>query len=170
MDLITLKVKYFDPDMPKLTHIDRGDWIDLRVREVILSGPDNDFPLFDNKYEKHYYHKGYPISPFTSVKIMLGIAMEIPQGYEVHIRPRSSTFKHTGLVQVNSVAVIDNSYCGDNDEWFVPMFALKSGRRVQRYERICQFRLFEKMPKVSFETVKSLTGKDRGGYGSTGRL
>lgn len=93
--------------------------------------------------------------------------MEIPAGYEAHIVPRSSTFKRWGILLVNSVGIIDNSYKGDNDIWMFPAYATRD-TTINFNDRICQFRLFKNQELVTFETVETLGNKDRGGYGSTG--
>ncbi len=142
--MLTLKIRYLDPEMEPLTYVEgKSDWIDLRAaREISFEA--GEFRL-----------------------IPLGIAVELPEGYEAHVAPRSSTFKNFGLLQVNSVGVVDSSYCGDHDEWFVPMLATRPVT-VHRGDRICQFRVVENQPPLVFEAVEHLTGKDRGGFGSTG--
>lgn len=137
-----IKIKYFT-DIDKITPITNGDWIDLRCAE----------------YVKLY--KG------ESALIPLGVAMKLPDGYEANIVPRSSTFKHYGIVQTNSFAVIDNSYSGDNDQWFLPVYATRN-TEIKKNDRICQFRLNKIQSPVEFEQVESLDGVDRGGFGSTG--
>lgn len=136
-------VKYFNDEIPRLEKIDKGDWIDLR------SSIDIDYQVGD------------------FLKIPLGIAMQLPEGYEAHVAPRGSTFKNYGLIQTNSVGVVDESYCGDNDQWFVPMLAMRSGT-IERFDRICQFRIVEKMPSFNIKEVVWLGNADRGGHGSTG--
>ena len=127
-----IKVKYFT-DIEPLQQIEGGDWIDLRAAEDIVM-KQGEFKL-----------------------IPLGIAMELPKGYEAHVIPRSSTFKNFGLLQTNSCGLIDESYCGDNDQWF------------HVNDRICQFRIMEHQPQILFEETEKLDGKDRGGFGTTGR-
>ena len=100
--------------------------------------------------------------------IPLGIAMELPKGYEAHVVPRSSTFKTWGLLQVNSMGIIDCSYCGDNDQWFVPMYATRD-TEIHINDRIAQFRIMENQPKIQFDEVAHLDHEDRGGFGSTGK-
>lgn len=138
-----IKIKYFD-GAKKIEKINIGDWIDLRARETVELAVGN------------YY------------EIPLGVAMKLPAGYEAHIAPRSSTFKKWGILQTNSVAVIDNSYCGNDDEWKFPALAL---RRTTIYagDRICQFRIVKNMPEITFKEVDKLYDKNRGGYGTTGR-
>lgn len=137
-----IKIKYWE-GMGKIEDIKEGDWIDLRSRETI--------DLATGNYRE----------------IPLGVAMKLPEGYEAHIAPRSSTFKKWGIIQVNSVGVVDSSYCGNNDEWKVPVLALRQ-TRIHAGDRICQFRIIKKMSKPTFKEVKELNEKDRGGFGSTG--
>ena len=143
-----IKVKYFENweglTVEPLNKIDKGDWIDLRTNDTI-SLRKGDFRL-----------------------IPLGIGMKLPEGYEAHVAPRSSTFKNWGIIQVNSVGVIDNSYSGDNDQWFMPVYATKD-TTIQRNDRVCQFRIVEKQPMIEFDTVKFLDNVDRGGFGSSGK-
>lgn len=140
----TIRIKYFHPEMEKLTYIDgKSDWIDLRCAErtELKAG---DFKL-----------------------IPLGVAMALPEGYEAHVVPRSSTFKKWGILQTNSMGVIDNSYCGDNDQWRMPVLATRD-TVLEFGDRICQFRIVENQPKIQFEEVEHLHGANRGGFGSTG--
>lgn len=99
--------------------------------------------------------------------IPLGVAMKLPEGYEAHIAPRSSTFKNFGIIQTNSIGVVDNSYSGDNDQWLMPALAMRD-TEIKKGDRICQFRIMEKQPEVTFKPVEHLDGPDRGGIGSTG--
>ena len=143
--MINLKVKYFSEDIEKLRYIDgQSDWIDLRsAADVELEA--GEFKL-----------------------IPLGIAIELPHGYEAHVVPRSSTFKNFGVLQVNSMGVIDETYCGDNDQWFMPVLAVRD-TKICVNDRICQFRIMEHQPALTFEQVDHLEGADRGGFGSTGK-
>lgn len=141
----TIKIKYFTDKIEKLTYIDgKSDWIDLRAAESV-DLKKGEFKL-----------------------IHLGVAMELPKGYEAHIVPRSSTFKNFGIIQTNHQGVIDSSYCGDNDEWKMPVYAMRD-THIEVNDRICQFRIMENQPKIQFEEVKALTGVDRGGFGTTGK-
>lgn len=141
----TIKIKYFTNKIEKLRYIDgKSDWIDLRAAEEVTLKK-GEFKL-----------------------IPLGIAMELPEGYEAHVVPRSSTYKNFGLIQVNSMGVIDTSYCGDNDQWFVPMLALRD-TKIHVNDRICQFRIMKNQPTISFDEVEHLDGPDRGGFGTTGK-
>ena len=142
--MIQLKVRYLEADLPPLEYVEgKSDWIDLRAaRDVSFEA--GEFQL-----------------------IPLGIAVQLPEGYEAHVAPRSSTFKNFGLLQVNSVGVVDSSYCGDGDEWFVPMLATRPVT-VHKGDRICQFRVMANQPPLEFIQVEQLEGENRGGFGSTG--
>lgn len=139
----TIRIKYLSDKIDKLEKITKGDWIDLRSAEDIEMKA-GEFKL-----------------------IPLGIAMQLPQGYEAHIVPRSSTFKNFGIIQTNHQGVVDCSYCGDNDQWYMPAYALRD-TKISCNDRICQFRIMENQPELSFEEVEMLGGTDRGGIGSTG--
>ena len=141
----TIKIKYFTDRIEKLTYIDgKSDWIDLRAAESVDMKA-GEFRL-----------------------IPLGVAMELPKGYEAHVAPRSSTFKNFGIIQTNHMGVIDSSYCGDNDQWYMPVYALRD-THIEVNDRICQFRIVENQPKLAFEEVAVLENENRGGIGSTGR-
>lgn len=141
--MLEINIKYFDEDYPQLQEIAIGDLIDLRSRKRIE------------------YKKG------DFFIIPLGVAMDIPEGWRADVVPRSSTFKTWGLIQTNSVGKIDNSYNGDEDEWGMPVYALRDGV-VEKFDRVCQFELIKKQPKFKFNTVQSLNNPSRGGFGSTG--
>ena len=143
--MINLKVKYFSEDIEKLRYIDgKSDWIDLRsAADVELKA--GEFKL-----------------------IPLGIAIELPHGYEAHVVPRSSTFKNFGVLQVNSMGVIDETYCGDNDQWFMPVLAVRD-TKICVNDRICQFRIMQNQPQIVFQEVNALGNSNRGGFGSTGK-
>ena len=100
--------------------------------------------------------------------IPLGVAMELPKGYEAHIVPRSSTYKNFGVIQANHCGVIDGSYCGDNDMWRMPVIAMRD-TVIHVNDRICQFRIVKNQPQIKFDIVEKLEGEDRGGFGSTGK-
>ena len=153
---LDVEVKYFHPGMPELEAIAQGDWIDVRACSAEING---------SKVTGWSEYISYKAGDF--VKVGLGFAMQMPPDMEAHVAPRGSTFKNFGLIQTNSVGVVDNSYCGDNDQWFVPFYALRDGK-FKVYDRIAQFRIMPKMPKVNFYTVESLENPDRGGHGSTG--
>lgn len=140
--MLEVKVKYFT-DIEKIKKIKKGDWIDLRAaKDVELKA--GEFKL-----------------------INLGVGMILPDGYEAHIVPRSSTFLKFGVIQANHCGIIDNSYSGDNDQWKFPAIALRN-TKIHKNDRICQFRLMKKMEDVTLEEVEHLNERDRGGFGSTG--
>jgi dUTP pyrophosphatase len=140
---LEIKIKYFDESLPKLEKFVIGDWIDLRASEDIS------------------------LKQFEFGKLNFGIATELPKGYEAHIAPRGSTFKNFGIIQTNSVGVVDESFCGNNDQWFAPILAMRD-TEIKKGDRICQFRIIRKMPKTKLIEVTELNNADRGGHGSTG--
>jgi dUTP pyrophosphatase len=140
----SIKIKYFIDKIDKLRYIDgKSDWIDLRAAQYISMSA-GEFGL-----------------------IPLGVAMELPSGYEAHIAPRSSTFKNYGLLMTNSIGIVDELYKGDNDEWLMSVYATRD-TIINLNDRICQFRIVEHQPKIEFEEVESLENEDRSGFGSTG--
>lgn len=139
----TIQIRYHNNNIDKLEKISKGDWVDLRAAETVELKA-GDFKI-----------------------ISLGVSMKLPDGYEAHIVPRSSTFKKWGILQTNHMGVIDNSYSGDNDVWGMPVLAMRD-TIIKENDRICQFRIVEKMIDARFEEVEKLTGQDRGGFGSTG--
>ena len=141
----TIKIKYFTDKIEKLAYIGgKSDWVDLRSAE--------DVTLKKGEFKL----------------IPLGIAMELPKGYEAHVVPRSSTYKNFGVIQTNHMGVIDETYCGDNDQWFMPVIAMRD-TEIHVNDRICQFRIMEHQPKIIFEETEKLDNEDRGGIGSTGK-
>lgn len=152
-DNVKIQIKYHG-DIEPIGTIKIGDWIDLRAAEDVIIG-EGSFTL-----------------------ISLGISMKLPEGYEAHIAPRSSTFKNFGIIQTNSVGVVDNSYSGTNDVWKMPVFCLKGKEyehlhevaysHISKGDRICQFRIVKKQPDIEFEEIEFLDETDRGGFGSTG--
>ena len=140
-----IKIKYLSDKIERLRYIDgKSDWIDLRAAERVELKK-GEFKL-----------------------IPLGVAMQLPQGFEAHIVPRSSTFKNFGIIQTNHCGIVDESYCGNNDQWFMPAFALRD-TVIEVNDRICQFRIVENQPQILFEECAHLDGKNRGGFGSTGK-
>ena len=138
---MTIKIKYF-ADVEPLAKMSVGDWIDLRSAENV------------DMVAGEYKH------------IRLGVGMILPEGYEAHIMPRSSTFKRYGLIMACS-GIIDNSYCGNHDEWLFGAYATRE-THICKGDRICQFRLVQNQPEIQFETVERLRLISRGGIGSTG--
>ena len=141
---LPLRIKYFDKNIEKLKKTEKGDWIDLRSA-IDISLKKGDFAL-----------------------IPLGVGMVLPDGYEAHIVPRSSTFKNWKIIQTNSVGIIDNSYSGENDQWMMPVYAVED-TKIKKNDRICQFRILEKMPALEIQEVEHLNDGSRGGFGSTGK-
>jgi len=154
-------VKYFYDEMPRLEMIDKGDWCDLRAMGIYKNGQPINWMIGTNGEQYIAYEAG------DFLLVGTGIAMQMPYNFEAHVVPRSSTFKKYGLLQTNHMGVIDNSYCGDNDEWFIPMVAMRKGY-FARQTRLAQFRLVRKMPPIEFVEVDALESPDRGGHGSTG--
>lgn len=143
MELKTIKIKYVKNGMEKIEQIANGDWIDLRIAEDVTLEA-GEFKL-----------------------IPLGIAMMLPKGYEALVIPRSSTFKKYGIIQANSIGLIDETYCGDNDEWKFPAYATKA-ICISKNTRICQFRILKHQSALAIIEVEHLSDNDRGGFGSTG--
>lgn len=141
--MLTIKIKYHT-NIDKIERISTGDWIDLRCAEqtYMLAG---DFKL-----------------------LPLGVSIQIPSGYEAIVAPRSSTFKNYGILMTNSIGVIDESYCGDDDQWHFPAYAVRD-TCIPKNARICQFRLVRHQPELPIEEVDHLYNPNRGGIGSTGR-
>lgn len=139
-----VKIKYFDKDIDKIEKIEHGDWVDLRSAE--------DVTLKKGEFKL----------------IPLGIGMKLPRFYEAYVVPRSSTFKNWGIIQTNSIGVIDNTYCGDSDQWYFPAYATRDVT-IPKNSRICQFRIMYHQPQLDFEEVDKLDDVDRGGFGSTGK-
>lgn len=137
-----IEIKYHEDILPIEVN-PKGDWIDLRAADDVEMRA-GEFRL-----------------------ISLGVSMKLPEGYEAHIVPRSSTFKNWSIIQANHMGVVDNSYCGDNDIWKFPAIAL-GDTTIYKNDRICQFRIVEKQPKLKFMQVDRLGGEDRGGFGSSG--
>ena len=141
---LTIKVKYFDSTIQELEKISVGDWVDLRSAERV-------------ELKIGQYHL-----------IPLGVGMILPDGYEAHMLPRSSTPSKFGVIMANSMGVIDNSYSGDDDEWKFPAVAIRD-TIIEKGDRIAQFRLVKNQPTIEFETVTHLNEVSRGGIGSTGK-
>lgn len=166
---LEIKIKYFDREdykCPRLKAIQKGNWIDLYASE-------DTFVSYHTDPENR-----------TPTLIPLGIAMKLPDGYEAHLAPRSSTYKNWGTIQTNSFGIIDTSYCGDNDMWKLPVICLKPnsykeykgvfgrnripGTWIHAGDKIAQFRIVESMPELTFVETDHLEDEDRGGFGSTG--
>ncbi len=151
-----IRIKYFDEAI-RLKKISKGNWIDV------------------------YAAKDVFVKECERAMIPLGFALELPSGWEGHLAPRSSTFKTWGIIQTNSVGVVDDTYIGDNDQWHMPVYCLQGkdviqeegtefkGTWIKKGDKIGQFRIMEVMPEFEFEEVDSFGNDDRGGFGSTGR-
>jgi len=141
----TIRIKYHSKEIDHLEYIDgKSDWIDLRAA------------------------KDYDLKQGEFALIDLGISVELPRGYEMIIAPRSSTFKNFGLIQTNSIGVVDESYCGDDDVIMMPALAMRD-TKISVGDRVCQFRILRHQPTVEFEEEETLGNKTRGGFGSTGK-
>ncbi|MDK0685459.1 MAG: deoxyuridine 5'-triphosphate nucleotidohydrolase [Clostridium perfringens] len=150
-----IRIKYFDK-ATKLKKITKGNWIDV------------------------YANKDVFVKCGERAMVPLGFALELPEGWEGHLAPRSSTFKTWGIIQTNSVGVVDDTYIGDNDQWHMPVYCLQGkdlesengeeikGTWIRKGDKIGQFRIMEVMPKIEFEEVESFGNEDRGGFGTTG--
>ncbi len=139
-----IKIRYFSDKIERLCYIGgKSDWIDLRAAKEIRMAA-GEFQL-----------------------IPLGVAMQLPKGYEAHIVPRSSTFENFGILQVNGIGIVDESYCGDHDQWFFPAYAVRN-TIIHQNDRIAQFRIMAHQPVLQFQEVPTLGNTDRGGHGSTG--
>jgi len=168
-----IRIKYFN-NATKLQKIEKGNWIDLYANADVF------------------------VPQGERAMIPLGFALELPKGWEGHLAPRSSSFKTWGVIQTNSVGIVDDTYIGDNDQWHLPVFCLQGketkyskldclkmfgekskefyndldsnpvGTWIKSGDKICQFRIMEVMPEIEFEEVESFGNADRGGFGSTG--
>ena len=139
-----IRIKYYADRIEKLCYINGvSDWIDLRAAEDVTMKA-GEFRL-----------------------IPLGVGMELPAGYEALCVPRSSTFRNFGILQANSMGIIDESYCGDSDQWYFPAYAVRD-TEIRMNDRICQFRIMEHQPQFTFEETEKLSQQSRGGFGSTG--
>ena len=144
-----LRIKYFE-DATRLKKISKGNWIDV------------------------YANKDMFVKEGERAMIPLGFALELPSGWEGHLAPRSSTFKSWGIIQTNSLGVVDDTYIGDNDQWHMPVFCLKGmdieakGTWIKKGDKIGQFRIMEVMPEIELEEVDNFGNSDRGGFGTTG--
>ena len=146
-----LRIKYFE-GATRLQKIAKGNWIDV------------------------YANKDVFVKVGERAMVPLGFSLELPQGWEGHLAPRSSTFKTWGVIQTNSIGVVDDTYIGDNDQWHMPVYCLQGkhteaeeeGTWIRKGDKIGQFRIMEVMPEIEFEEVDTFGNSDRGGFGSTG--
>ena len=140
---LDIKIRYLETGLVEIKVTEIGDWIDLRSAETVC------------------LYKG------EKALLRLGVAMKLPDGYEAIVAPRSSTFKNYGIIQTNGIGIIDSTYCGNNDEWMMPVLATRE-IMIHKNDRICQFRIQKKQPTIKFVVVDKLGDEDRGGFGSTG--
>lgn len=166
-----IKVRLINPNC-RFEFYSKGEWIDLRSSITIeLNAPYTN--TLNGKRDKRNVVFDYKAIP-------LGFAMQLPKDFEALVLPRSGTFKAYGTICVNSQAVIDSSFSGNNDEWKYLVMATRD-TTIFEGDRICQFRIqpsqkasfWTKLKwlftnKIEFEFVDSLDGEDRGGVGSTG--
>ena len=139
-----IRIKYFTDQIEPLCYIGgKSDWIDLRAAEEV------------------------ELKAGELKLIPLGVAMQLPKGYEAWIVPRSSTLKNFGILQANSIGIVDESYSGSGDQWFFPAYAVRD-TVIRVNDRICQFRIMKHQPALGFTVVDELENEDRGGFGSTG--
>lgn len=141
----TIKILYHSDEIEKLRYIDgKSDWIDLRSAGE------------------------YTLKQFDFALINLGVSIKLPEGYEMIIAPRSSTYKNYGIIQTNSIGVIDESYSSNSDVLMMPALALRD-TVIHVNDRVCQFRIVKHQPAIEFEIVEDLGDNVRGGIGSTGK-
>lgn len=150
-----IRIKYFE-GATKLNKIKKGNWIDVYANDDVF------------------------VRLNERAMIPLGFALELPEGWEGHLAPRSSTFKTWGIIQTNSVGVVDDTYIGDNDQWHMPVYCLQAkdvevidgleekGSWIRKGNKIGQFRIMEVMPEFELEEVECFGNEDRGGFGTTG--
>lgn len=150
-----IRIKYFE-GATKLNKIKKGNWIDVYANDDVF------------------------VRLNERAMIPLGFALELPEGWEGHLAPRSSTFKTWGIIQTNSVGVVDDTYIGDNDQWHMPVYCLQAkdvevidgveekGAWIRKGNKIGQFRIMEVMPEFELEEVECFGNEDRGGFGTTG--
>ena len=138
-----VKIKYHNKQLSQVEKISKGDWIDLRLAETVT--------LKKGEYQL----------------LSLGVSIQLPKGYEALVAPRSSTFKNYGILLANSIGIIDETYCGDDDIWRFPALATRD-ITIPSDTRIAQFRIIKHQPKIEFILADKLGNSNRGGIGSTG--
>ena len=140
----TLKIVYHDPELIRNEKKEKGDWIDLRASEDM------------------------EIKAGELAKIPLGVSIQLPDGYEAIVAPRSSTCKNFGILMSNSIGIFDESFCGNTDIWAFPAYAIRD-TTIKKNDRICQFRIVKNQPDIIFNEVDHPGENSRGGIGSTGK-
>ena len=139
--MLNIKVRFTKEPYELQRH---GAWIDLRA------------------VEDYEYKAG------DTLMIDLGVNIKLPEGNEGLLVVRSSTFKKYGIIQTNSIGIIEDNYCGNDDIWMLPVYALRDGK-IKKGDRVCQFRVHKVMDDVNFTIVDDMGVPNRGGLGSTGR-
>ena len=174
---LKIKVKRLNKNLSVPEIIEKGEWVDLRAAETVT------FKAPQAGVLRKHIVKGKEVSlrdvAFDTKLVRLGIAMELPKGFEALVNPRSSLPK-LNVFQTNSQAVIDNSFNGNLDEWRYWLTALGE-TTVNEGDRICQFRIqlsqkatFWQKLKWFFSSgikiveVDDLDNPNRDGIGSTG--
>ena len=129
----------------KMPEFKNGDWIDCYTR-------------FD-----------YNLKFMENCPLRLGFTAELPHGYEAIVAARSSLTKNFGVMSINGIGIIDENYCGDSDEWLLPVICINpKGTTIPAGSRVAQFRIIKHQPFIIFNIVDKMNNKNRGGYGSTG--
>ena len=139
--MLNIKVRFTKEPYELERH---GAWIDLRA------------------VEDYEYKAG------DALMIDLGVNIKFPEGNEGLLVVRSSTFKKYGIIQTNAIGIIEDNYCGNDDIWMLPVYALRDGK-IKKGDRVCQFRVHKVMDDVNFTIVDDMGVPNRGGLGSTGR-
>jgi dUTP pyrophosphatase len=166
-----IKIKMLNNSIVRPQIIGKGDWIDLRAaQDIDLKGP------YVVPARKDIDRKVI----FNDVKVPLGVAMELPKGFEAPVIWRSGTYKNYKVILANGEGLIDNLYNGDDDQWFAHIVPFEDGF-IAEGDRICQFRIqlsqkatmWQKLKwlfsnGVKLEFVESLGNPNRGGHSSTG--
>lgn len=164
----------------KFNYCKKGEWIDLySAQKITLKSGTSESLKRKTINGVEYRTRDVELPVY---KIPLGIAMALPEGYEAIIAPRSSTSINFGIIQANSPGIIDSSYRGNDDEWHFAAIPLTT-TTINTKDKICQFRIqlsqkatiWQKIKwlftnKIEFEWVDKLSGENRGGFGTTGKL
>lgn len=175
---LKIKIKRLNKEIELPETIKKGDWIDLRASESIVFNAPQAGVLKRHKVKG--VEEAHRDVTFDSCLIPLGIAVQLPKGFEALILPRSSTYNKYGIILGNMQGVIDNTYCGENDEWKFNAIAFRD-TVISKRHRIAQFRIqlsqkasiWQKIKWLLSSGVKiievdNLGNPDRGGLGSTG--
>lgn len=162
--------------LPKV--ISKGDWIDLRLSHAAALKAPYAETLKRKKNDNDVNRIRTVV--FDYQLLSLSVAIQLPKGFEAVVVPRSSLFNKYGVIQTNSFGVIDNTYCGNNDEWKFPALSTRN-ITIPADERICQFRIqlsqkatiWQKIKWLFSNSIKivevdNLSNNNRDGFGSTG--